>query len=104
MCLESALFDYAVWLVPSLLNIYKELADDIEGFKAPSHGCLVGWAKQGMWALIRKPHDGLIANHFPRKRSVWPFALFLNEGVIYVFKIIIAVKKKIWYCVLMLSN
>ena len=33
---------------PSLANMYKELATDIKGFKAPSHGYLVDWAKQGM--------------------------------------------------------
>jgi len=32
---------------PSLVNIYKELENDIPGFKRPSHGNLVGWSKQG---------------------------------------------------------
>jgi len=27
--------------------MYKELASDIEGFKIPDHGYLIGWAKQG---------------------------------------------------------
>lgn len=31
----------------SLLNIFKELSNDIEGFKVPNHGYLVGWAMQG---------------------------------------------------------
>lgn len=31
----------------SLENIYKELAEDIEGFSHPGHGDLTGWAKQG---------------------------------------------------------
>ena len=31
----------------SLVNMYKELEADIEGFKRPDHGCLIGWAKQG---------------------------------------------------------
>lgn len=35
---------------PSLKNIYKELATDV-GFKAPDHGCLVSWAKQGVLLL-----------------------------------------------------
>jgi ATP-dependent DNA helicase PIF1 len=35
----------------SLKNIYKELASDIEGFKAPKHGNLEGWAKQGVMLL-----------------------------------------------------
>jgi uracil-DNA glycosylase len=32
---------------PSLVNMYKELATDIDGFKIPSHGQLTGWAEQG---------------------------------------------------------
>lgn len=35
---------------PSLLNMYKELADDV-GFKIPQHGYLVDWAKQGVLLL-----------------------------------------------------
>ena len=33
---------------PSLVNIYKELATDIDGFEIPEHGYLVEWAKQGV--------------------------------------------------------
>ncbi|UOP05069.1 uracil-DNA glycosylase [Conchiformibius kuhniae] len=36
---------------PSLLNIYKELSDDIEGFVPPRHGCLDAWARQGVLLL-----------------------------------------------------
>lgn len=36
---------------PSLANMYKELASDIEGFKIPDHGYLIGWAKQGVLLL-----------------------------------------------------
>jgi len=36
---------------PSLKNMYKELAVDIPGFRAPSHGCLLSWAKQGVMLL-----------------------------------------------------
>ena len=32
---------------PSLENIFKELQADIEGFKHPGHGMLIGWAEQG---------------------------------------------------------
>jgi uracil-DNA glycosylase len=39
-----------VKLPPSLRNIYKELQDDI-GCEAPSHGCLVHWARQGVLML-----------------------------------------------------
>lgn len=27
--------------------MYKELSSDIDGFKIPDHGYLMGWAKQG---------------------------------------------------------
>ncbi|MDD0824394.1 uracil-DNA glycosylase [Mannheimia sp. AT1] len=36
---------------PSLLNMYKELAEDVEGFQIPQHGYLVDWAKQGVFML-----------------------------------------------------
>lgn len=36
---------------PSLVNMYKELADDIPGFKRPGHGNLTAWAQQGVLLL-----------------------------------------------------
>ena len=36
---------------PSLANIYKELADDIAGFRIPQHGYLQHWAEQGVLLL-----------------------------------------------------
>ncbi|MDP5212549.1 uracil-DNA glycosylase [Pseudoalteromonas tunicata] len=36
---------------PSLVNIYKELATDIEGFAIPEHGYLQKWAQQGVLML-----------------------------------------------------
>lgn len=39
-----------VRIPPSLVNIYKELHDDI-GFEIPSHGYLEEWAKQGVLLL-----------------------------------------------------
>ena len=36
---------------PSLVNIYKDLADDIAGFSVPPHGCLTRWAEQGVLLL-----------------------------------------------------
>jgi uracil-DNA glycosylase len=36
---------------PSLQNIFKELATDIEGFITPNHGDLSNWAKQGILLL-----------------------------------------------------
>ena len=35
---------------PSLVNIYKELKADL-GIDAPSHGCLIPWAKEGVLLL-----------------------------------------------------
>ena len=36
---------------PSLKNMFKELTNDVEGFRIPSHGCLIPWAKQGVLLL-----------------------------------------------------
>ncbi|RUS87926.1 hypothetical protein EGW08_004342 [Elysia chlorotica] len=36
---------------PSLRNMYKELSNDIAGFKDPGHGCLDKWADQGVLLL-----------------------------------------------------
>jgi uracil-DNA glycosylase len=36
---------------PSLVNIYKELEADIDGFRRPKHGMLEGWARQGVLLL-----------------------------------------------------
>jgi uracil-DNA glycosylase len=35
---------------PSLVNIFKELRDDL-GLQPPNHGCLEGWAQQGVLLL-----------------------------------------------------
>ncbi|WP_312265851.1 uracil-DNA glycosylase [Neisseria sp.] len=40
-----------IQIPPSLQNIYKELAADIEGFVIPQHGCLQPWAEQGVLLL-----------------------------------------------------
>lgn len=39
-----------VKIPPSLVNIYKEIEDDL-GIKPPSHGYLAGWARQGVLLL-----------------------------------------------------
>jgi uracil-DNA glycosylase len=36
---------------PSLVNMYKELAQDIPGFEIPEHGYLKSWADQGVLLL-----------------------------------------------------
>ncbi|MDH5903956.1 uracil-DNA glycosylase [Vibrio splendidus] len=40
-----------VKIPPSLRNMYKELAQDIDGFEIPSHGYLDTWASQGVLML-----------------------------------------------------
>lgn len=35
---------------PSLVNIYKELHDDVD-FRVPDHGCLIPWAERGVLLL-----------------------------------------------------
>jgi uracil-DNA glycosylase len=35
----------------SLKNIYKEIAASCKGFEIPDHGCLDGWAKQGVFLI-----------------------------------------------------
>jgi uracil-DNA glycosylase len=40
-----------VKIPPSLVNIYKELKQDIDGFSIPSHGNLTKWAEQGVLLL-----------------------------------------------------
>jgi uracil-DNA glycosylase len=39
-----------VAIPPSLVNIYKELHDDVQ-FRVPNHGCLIPWAEQGVLLL-----------------------------------------------------
>ncbi len=40
-------------LPPSLKNIYKELASDINDFVIPTHGYLQSWAEQGVFYSIQ---------------------------------------------------
>lgn len=49
---------------PSLKNIFKELKADL-GIDEPSHGCLEGWAKQGVLLLnnVLTVRDGQAASH-----------------------------------------
>ena len=39
-----------VTVPPSLVNIFKELQDDVQ-FRIPNHGCLIPWAEQGVLLL-----------------------------------------------------
>ncbi len=43
--------EQGVKIPPSLVNIYKELVTDIDGFSKPEHGNLVAWAQQGVLLL-----------------------------------------------------
>lgn len=51
-------------LPPSLQNIYKELAADVD-FKPPGHGCLTHWAEQGVLLLnsVLTVEAGMAASH-----------------------------------------
>ncbi|MBU2870073.1 uracil-DNA glycosylase [Colwellia sp. E2M01] len=42
---------HGVKVPPSLVNMYKELVTDIDGFNTPKHGCLTSWAQQGVLLL-----------------------------------------------------
>jgi uracil DNA glycosylase len=46
---KAMLYTTELSLPYSLVNIYKELQDDILGFSIPKHGNLTGWAKQGIY-------------------------------------------------------
>jgi len=50
---------------PSLANIFKELATDIEGFNIPEHGYLQAWAEQGVFLLntVLSVEAGLAHSH-----------------------------------------
>lgn len=53
-----------VRIPPSLQNIYKELATDVD-FVRPDHGCLSEWAEQGVLLLnsVLTAEAGLAASH-----------------------------------------
>ncbi len=42
---------HGIKVPPSLVNIYKELTTDIDGFITPNHGNLTSWAQQGVLLL-----------------------------------------------------
>ncbi len=53
-----------VKIPPSLRNIYKELNSDL-GIVAPTHGCLIDWAKQGVFMInaIMSVEEGKAGSH-----------------------------------------
>ncbi|CAM3034129.1 uracil-DNA glycosylase [Vibrio ordalii] len=50
---------------PSLVNIYKELVQDIPGFVTPQHGYLKSWAEQGVLLLntVLTVEQGMAHSH-----------------------------------------
>ncbi|MCI2285738.1 uracil-DNA glycosylase [Colwellia sp. MSW7] len=69
-----------VKIPPSLVNIYKELANDIEGFVTPNHGNLTAWAEQGVLLLntVLTVQQGLAHSHAKLGRKRLPIKL-LNK-------------------------
>ncbi|ABE56207.1 Uracil-DNA glycosylase [Shewanella denitrificans OS217] len=61
---------------PSLVNIYKELATDIEGFNPPKHGDLRSWAQQGVLLLntVLTVEEGKAHSH-----AKWGWECFTDE-------------------------
>lgn len=53
---------------PSLVNMYKELKEDIEGFYIPNNGHLTKWAKQGV--LLLNTSLTVIANNANSHSSI----------------------------------
>lgn len=79
-------------LPPSLKNIYKELASDINDFVIPTHGYLQSWAEQGVFLLntVLTVEQGQAHSH---KHLEWEqftdkVIAHINthcEGVIFIF-------------------
>jgi len=63
---------------PSLVNIYKELAADIDGFVIPKHGTLTSWAEQGVLLLntVLTVEQGKAHSH-----SKWGWETFTDAVV-----------------------
>ncbi|WP_343190066.1 uracil-DNA glycosylase [Buchnera aphidicola] len=43
--------NYGIKIPPSLINIFKELKNNVNNFYIPNHGCLIKWALQGVFLL-----------------------------------------------------
>ncbi len=71
-----------VKIPPSLKNIYKELQDDM-GLQIPSHGCLIDWAKQGVFLLnsVLSVEKGKAGSHRNKGWEIFSDAIIqaLNE-------------------------
>lgn len=69
-----------VKIPPSLRNIYKELKNDL-GIEAPSHGCLIDWAKQGVFMInaVMSVEEGKAGSH--RKKGWETFGDHVIEAL-----------------------
>jgi uracil-DNA glycosylase len=71
-----------VKIPPSLVNIFKELKDDL-GITPPVHGCLESWARQGVLLLnnVLTVEDGKAASHHRKgwERFTDKIIALLNE-------------------------
>lgn len=66
---------------PSLVNMYKELAQDIPNFQIPQHGELISWAEQGVLLLntVLTVEQGQAHSH---KHLGWErFTDFVIQGI-----------------------
>ncbi len=68
----------SVRIPPSLLNIYKELKQDIPGFVMPDHGYLEKWAQQGVLLLntVLTVQAGQAHSH-----AAWGWETFTDEVI-----------------------
>ncbi len=68
----------SVRIPPSLLNIYKELSQDIPGFTMPRHGYLEKWAQQGVLLLntVLTVQAGQAHSH-----AAWGWETFTDEVI-----------------------
>lgn len=61
-----------VKIPPSLVNIFKELSDDI-GLSVPNHGCLESWARQGVLLLnnVLTVEEGKAGSHHKKDWEIF---------------------------------
>uniref|UniRef100_A0A1B6DDH0 Uracil-DNA glycosylase n=1 Tax=Clastoptera arizonana TaxID=38151 RepID=A0A1B6DDH0_9HEMI len=76
---------------PSLVNIFKELETDIDGFVKPNHGSLMGWFEQGVLLLNsvltvtrNKPNSHKNQGWEEITDSVIKHISSTNEGVVFL--------------------
>ncbi|CAL1329449.1 uracil-DNA glycosylase [Candidatus Providencia siddallii] len=68
---------------PSLINIYKELKQNISSFQIPNHGYLLKWAYQGVFLL----NSILTVEHgIPNSHANIGWDLFTDKIILYISK------------------